>query len=358
MLTIWFRFMSLRSRSLAFTPIASDRARTVMGGSISALDLRVGASATRWPPRDLRAPRPRRDSSSSESKAAAGTGEVTRRSVARSLLLARRPARSAAEPRRLPRLSPAPCSCARPRPRWGAGGRPARGRGPPRGASSQGRPAARPGAGTDRPACRRAGDDRRGRPAPTVGRARWPEARSTRRTSSGPSSRHASSTSAGAAPWAAGPTTPSAPVRSAAAAGPWARPRWAAGGWSRAGPRDRDPCGRRRRRSPRPAAAAAPRSHCQRARCRTGRPEGRCGSRRATCTGPGSSAGRIGRRPCPADARVARRVHPRPAAGPRRHAACARRADRRPAGSPPASRPRRVDPDPPGPPHPMGPSAA
>ena len=41
MVTIWFIAISLRIRSLALTPIASERLRTVIGGSISTCDLRA-----------------------------------------------------------------------------------------------------------------------------------------------------------------------------------------------------------------------------------------------------------------------------------------------------------------------------
>ena len=47
MVTSWFMRISLRIRSLALTPIASERLRTVIGGSISACDLRGGATARR-----------------------------------------------------------------------------------------------------------------------------------------------------------------------------------------------------------------------------------------------------------------------------------------------------------------------
>ena len=163
MLTSWFMlFISLRIRSLALTPIASERLRTVIGGSISACDLRVGARAARWPPRCLRRRRgpaatpPRRTS-----RAAAGTGEVTRRSTARSLRLARRPARSAAEPSRLPAFLRSSSSStggggpgggaspARPRGVVGAGRRgaaPGRGGRPALGAATRGWPPRPPGA--------------------------------------------------------------------------------------------------------------------------------------------------------------------------------------------------------------------
>ena len=43
----WFIPISLRIKSLALTPIASERPRMVIGGSISACDLREGATAIR-----------------------------------------------------------------------------------------------------------------------------------------------------------------------------------------------------------------------------------------------------------------------------------------------------------------------
>ena len=101
MVASWFIDISLRIRSLALTPIASERLRILIGGSSSTCDFRAAATAARWPPRAFLVPeRVRRTSSSSTRSVATATGEVTRRSPARSLRRARRPARSATEPRR------------------------------------------------------------------------------------------------------------------------------------------------------------------------------------------------------------------------------------------------------------------
>ena len=92
-------FIIRRIISFARTPIASERLRRVIGGSISAWLLRTGASWPRppfWPFRPPRRPRP--SSSDSPVRADAGWGEEIRRSLARSFRLARRPARSAGEP--------------------------------------------------------------------------------------------------------------------------------------------------------------------------------------------------------------------------------------------------------------------
>src|SRR5579883_823598 len=165
MVKSWFIAISLRSRSPAFTPMASERPRTVIGGSISAWDLRVGARAVRGPPRDFLIPeRVRRTSSSSVSSAVAGTATPPRRSPARSLRRARRPARSAAEPRRAPldlrssssssgtggsaaRPAPAPARRTAGPPAAGAPVRDAPGGGPPR----WGWPTPRPAAGAPLP---------------------------------------------------------------------------------------------------------------------------------------------------------------------------------------------------------------
>ena len=76
MVTIWpMLFISLRIRSLAWMPMASERLRTVIGGSIWAWLLRLGATATRWPPLwPFWPPRLRRVLVVSLSRAAAGIG--------------------------------------------------------------------------------------------------------------------------------------------------------------------------------------------------------------------------------------------------------------------------------------------
>ena len=95
----------LRISSLPLTPMASERLRMVMGGSISAWVLRTTATAWPlppfWPRRGPRLRPPRPPSSTALIRSEAGTGPVeTLRSLARTVRLARRPARSAggAEP--------------------------------------------------------------------------------------------------------------------------------------------------------------------------------------------------------------------------------------------------------------------
>ncbi len=242
MVTIWFIAISLRIRSLALTPIASERLRTVIGGSISTCVFRAAAAAARWPPRFFLLPeRVRRTSSSSTSRAEAGTGEVTRRSPARSLRRARRPARSAAEPRR-----PAFVSAV-----FFLLGRRRRRRRRRREPGPAGRRAARQAATGAEPPARggpRAGHRARcGRAGPAAGAGRRPPAgcRVARadRTASRPASRPWSSTSRDAGSWAPGPVPPGAAGRPGAAV-TWARP---PGARARAlrGPR-RSHAGRRR----------------------------------------------------------------------------------------------------------------
>ena len=325
MVASWFIAISLRIRSLALTPIASERLRMLIGGSSSTWDFRAVATAARWPPRAFLLPeRVRRTSSSSTRSAEAGTGEVTRRSPARSLRRARRPARSAAEPRRpvlfllvflLDRRRLAGAVLAdRAREQGHGAARAPPGTGPRRAASR-------------RRARRRAAADRGGIHRRARGlRLRRLESRSVDPTASRPASLPWSSTCRGAGSWAAGPRAPGAAVRRHAAARRGLRPRGARAG---AGPpRDsrrppsapvsppsrRGPADARRRRGadPRGHGADSRRRHVV-ARLQGLEARG-CPRRRR-------------RRPDGADRLWAR------GAGRCRDAACAPRAGRRRAGS-------------------------
>ena len=350
MVTIWFIAHQLADQVLG---LDADRLGEAANGD-RRLDLGVrlarrgdghAAGLAAFPAPGARV---RRVSSSSTRRAEAGTGEVTRRSPARSLRRARRPARSAAEPEppglRLSFLFLVDDRGAAPGRDPGAG----RGRGarPDRRRCGAGR------RGAGRKRARHALD---GRPAARTARRRRPhrraiEVRRAARTSSGPASRPWSSISPGAGSWATGRRQPGR----GASRGPrsvWRRPPGARAGrpLRRIAPR-----ARRRRRLHRQAVAVMPTRAVTRAR-----PAGSSGEfPPTTCSRPGFNgwkpAGRspaVGRRldeadppgsrlrpACPAMARTS------PGAGRCRDAACAPRAGRRLTASRKSRRAEKAEP--------------